>query len=124
MKNIDYIIVGDGYAAFFLAHQLILHEKSFVLFSADQKGASQVSAGIVNPLVLKKFTTFWLAAEQIEFLTKTIAQIETYTGQNYLIQEKIHRIFHDEGEKDLWTLKTVTDELEPFLNPTFETLET
>ncbi|MGA9211840.1 NAD(P)/FAD-dependent oxidoreductase [Kaistella sp.] len=122
MKNIDYIIVGDGYAAFFFAHQLILQKKSFVLFSANQKSASQVSAGIVNPLVLKKFTTFWMAAEQIEFLTKTMAEIESYTGKNYLIQERIHRIFHDENERQLWLMKSETDELKPFLNPDFESL--
>ena len=124
MKNVDYIIVGDGYAAFFFAHQLIMNKKSFVLFSENKKGASQVSAGIVNPLVLKKFTTFWLAAEQIEFLTKTIAEIESYTGENYLIKEKIHRIFHDEAEKNLWSLKSETDELQPFLNSDFESLDT
>ncbi|AZI34308.1 NAD(P)/FAD-dependent oxidoreductase [Kaistella carnis] len=123
MKNVDYIIVGDGYAAYFFAHQLILHQKSFVLFSANKKSASRVSAGIVNPLVLKKFTTFWLAAEQIEFLTKTIAEIESYTGKNYLINERIHRIFHDENEKTLWCGKTETEELKGFLNPAFETLE-
>lgn len=124
MKNVDYIIVGDGYAAYFFAHQLILHQKSFVLFSANKKSASRVSAGIVNPLVLKKFTTFWLAAEQIEFLTKTLAEIQSYTGKDYLINERIHRIFHDENEKALWSGKTETDELKSFLNPTFETLET
>ena len=124
MKNVDYIIVGDGYAAYFFAHQLILHQKSFVLFSANKKSASRVSAGIVNPLVLKKFTTFWLAAEQIEFLTKTLGEIESYTGKNYLINERIHRIFHDENEKTLWSGKTETDELKSFLNPAFETLET
>ena len=83
-KNVDYIIVGDGYAALFFAHQLIKNQKKFVLFSSGEKGASQVSAGIVNPLVLKKFTTFWLAEEQIKFLTKTLTEIETYTGENYL----------------------------------------
>ena len=124
MRNVDYIIVGDGYAAFFFAHQLILHQKSFVLFSGQRKGASQVSAGIVNPVVLKKFTTFWLAAEQIEFLIKTMAEIESYTGDNYLIQENIHRIFHDEKERELWSMKTETDELKPFLDPKFETVET
>ncbi len=124
MKNVDYIIVGDGYAAFFFAHQLILNHKSFVLFSANQTSASEVSAGIVNPLVLKKFTTFWLAAEQIESLVTTMSEIEAYTGQNYLIHENIHRIFHDQSEKDLWTAKTETEELKPFLNPEFETLDT
>lgn len=124
MRNVDYIIVGDGYAAFFFAHQLILHQKSFVLFSGQKKGASQVSAGIVNPVVLKKFTTFWLAAEQIEFLIKTMTEIERYTGDNYLIQENIHRIFHDEKERELWCMKTKTDELKPFLDPQFESVET
>ena len=123
MKNVDHIIVGDGYAGIFFAHQLIKANKTFVLFSGPDKGASQVSAGVVNPLVLKKFTTFWLAEEQINFLHQTLEEIEKYTGKNYLIEEKIHRIFHDEGEKKLWLSKTETEELAPFLNPDFEYLE-
>ena len=71
MRNVDYIIVGGGYAGFFFAHQLIMNNKSFVIFSEGRKSASQVSAGIINPVVLKKFTTFWLAEEQIDFLKKT-----------------------------------------------------
>lgn len=124
MKNVDYIIVGGGYAGIFFAHQLITHNKSFVLFSGDQLGASKVSAGVINPVVLKKFTTFWLAEEQIDFLKKTMSKIEAYTGKNYLINENIHRIFHDKNEKELWLSKTETDELRPFLNPDFENLET
>mgnify|MGYP003615829603 CR=1 FL=1 len=61
MKKVDYIIVGDGYAALFFAHQLIKNNKSFYLFSEGKKGASFVSAGIINHAVLKRFITFWLA---------------------------------------------------------------
>ncbi|OWK73683.1 FAD-dependent oxidoreductase [Flavobacteriaceae bacterium JJC] len=124
MKNVDYIIVGDGYAALFFAHQLIQNRKSFAIFSESRKSASQVSAGIINPLVLKKFTTFWLAKEQIDFLHETLNEIEKYTCTNYLIEENIRRIFHDEQEKSLWLSKCETEELKPFLNPDFETLET
>lgn len=124
MKNVDYIIVGDGYAGYFFAHQLILNEKSFVLYSGLKKGASKVSAGVVNPLVLKKFTTFWLADEQIEFLNQTLGEIEKYTGKNYLINEPIHRILHDEIEQKLWLGKVETDELSSFLDPKFVQLET
>lgn len=123
MKNVDYIIVGDGYAGCFLAHQLLLHQKSFVLFAGQKKGASKVSAGVVNPLVLKKFTTFWLAEEQIDFLHQTLSEIEKYTGKNYLIEEPIHRILHDEIEQKLWLGKVETDELSPFLDPIFKKLE-
>lgn len=123
MKHIDYIIVGDGYAGLFLAHQLIKHNKSFVLFSEGRKSASQVSAGIINPVVLKKFTTFWKAQEQIDFLKDTLAEIESYTGKNYLISSPIHRIFHDENEQKLWLKKSGNEELSAFLDQKFDHLE-
>lgn len=106
MKNVDYIIVGDGYAALFFAHQLIKNNKSFYLFSEGKKSASFVSAGIINPAVLKRFTTFWLAQEQIDLLKKTLSEIEGYTHKNYLIEKPILRVFHDEKEKELWLKKS------------------
>lgn len=119
MRNVDYIIVGDGYAALFFAHQLLLNNKSFVIFSEGKKSASQISAGIINPVVLKKFTTFWLAQEQIDFLKKSLKEIESYTGHNYLVESPIHRIFHDENEQKLWRKKSDNDELRNFLDENF-----
>ncbi|WP_126653673.1 NAD(P)/FAD-dependent oxidoreductase [Chryseobacterium aureum] len=123
MKNVEYIIVGDGYAGLFLAHQLIKNNKSFVIFSEGRKSASQVSAGIINPVVLKKFTTFWKAQEQINFLKESLKEIESYTGENYLIEAPIHRIFHDENEQNLWLKKSGNEELSAFLDKKFERLE-
>lgn len=123
MKNVDYIIVGDGYAGLFFAHQLIRNNKTFVLFSEGEKSASQVSAGIINPVVLKKFTTFWKAQEQIDFLKSTLKEIENYTGENYLIDAPIHRIFHDENEQSLWLKKSGNDDLLYFLDKNFDHLK-
>lgn len=123
MKNIDYCIVGGGYAGLFFAHQLIKHNKSFILFCKDDKSASQVSAGMINPAVLKKFTTFWLAQEQIDFLRQTLNEIEQYTHHYYLIDEHVHRIFHDEAERELWLKKSHNEDLAPFLNPQFKKFE-
>ena len=120
MKHTDYIIVGNGYAAYFFAHQLLLNNKSFVLFSDETKSASRVSAGMINPVVLKKFTTFWLAQEQINFLKSTLSEIEKYTHRNYLINDSVHRIFHDENEKNLWLKKSDDPQLSPFLNKNFK----
>lgn len=122
MRNVDYIIVGDGYAGLFLAHQLIKNNKSFMIFSEGKKSASQVSAGIINPVVLKKFTTFWKAQEQIDFLKSSLKEIESYTGENYLINASIHRIFHDENEQKLWLKKSGNEELKNFLGENFESL--
>ncbi|UTX48120.1 FAD-binding oxidoreductase [Chryseobacterium sp. MA9] len=122
MRNVDYIIVGDGYAGLFLAHQLIMNNKSFVIFSEGRKSASQISAGIINPVVLKKFTTFWKAQEQIDFLKESLKEIESYTGENYLINAPIHRIFHDENEQNLWLKKSGNEELLAFLDKNFDHL--
>jgi len=122
MENVDYIIVGDGYAGLFFAHQLIKNNKSFVLYSEGKKSASQVSAGIINPVVLKKFTTFWKAQEQIDFLKNSLKEIEAYTGENYLIEAPIHRIFHDENEQNLWLKKSGNEDLINFLDKNFDRL--
>ncbi|MHA6696181.1 NAD(P)/FAD-dependent oxidoreductase [Chryseobacterium sp. A301] len=123
MKEIEYLIVGDGYGALFFAHQLLKHEKSFLLFSEGKKSASHISAGIVNPVVLKKFTTFDRAMEQIEALHQTLEEMETYTGVNYFVDEPISRIFHDQKERELWERKALDPLLAPFLSLDFSTLD-
>lgn len=123
MEYVDYIIVGDGYAALFFAHQLIKNQKSFRIFSDGNKSASQVSAGMINPVVLKKFTTFWKAHEQIDYLKNSLREIQAYTGKNYLIDAPIHRIFHDENEQQLWLRKAETEELSHFLDKDFKFLD-
>ena len=119
MKTVDYIIVGDGYAAMFFAHQLIKNQKSFLLFSEGKKSASLVSAGVINPLVLKRFSVFWLAQEQLNSLKIALTEIQKYTGENYLIEKPIVRIFHDEAENQLWLKKTDNANLKPFLSKNF-----
>lgn len=92
------------------------------MFSSSEKGASQVSAGVINPVVLKKFTTFWKAKEQIDFLHHTLNEIKCYTNENYGINSAIHRVFHDENEKNLWLKKSQNFELKDFLDEEFRSL--
>lgn len=117
MQKIDYIIVGNGYAGMFFAHQLIMAGKSFIMFGSSSPGASHVSAGVVNPVVLKKFTNFWLAQEQIDSLQKTLSEMESYTGKKFFIDEPVRRVFHDTSEQALWQKKMATEVLSPFLSP-------
>lgn len=122
MTELDYIIVGGGFGGLFFAHQLIKHGHSFKIFSADAPSASQVSAGVINPVVLKKFTTFWKAQEQISNLHSVLAALENYLGKNYWINEPVKRVFHDEAEKELWLKKAQKEELQPFLDLNFSTI--
>ena len=117
MKNIDYIIVGDGYAGIFFAHQLIKSGKSFKLFSEGKKAASHISAGVCNPVILKRYNKIWNDEAQMQFLPKVFSEIEVYLGKNYLVDERVVRVFHDEGEQQLWLKKAGQEKFSDYLDP-------
>ena len=122
MDQVDYIIVGGGFAGFFLAHQLQKENLSFVIFNGKQISGSHISAGVCNPVILKRFSTFWKSKEQMEFLESIFSEIESYTGKNYIINEPVARIFHDEAEKKQWLKNSNKEDLERFLDKEFITL--
>jgi len=119
MEQVDYIIVGAGYAGVFFAHQLIKEKKSFKIFYDENISASQISAGVCNPVILKRFNTFWKSHEQINYLDIIFKEIEIYTSKNYLIDENVVRIFHNDSEKVQWTKNSHKEDLKSYLNPDF-----
>ena len=58
MKIVEYIIVGGGFAGMFMAHQLVKNKKRFVVFSDGKRMPLRYQREWLNPVVLKKFTTF------------------------------------------------------------------
>lgn len=119
MTQVDYIIVGGGFAGFFLAHQLQKNNKSFVIFNGDQISGSHISAGVCNPVILKRFSTFWKSKEQMDYLSTVFSEIESYTHKNYILNEPVARIFHDEAEKKQWLKNSSKEDLESFLDTDF-----
>jgi len=124
MKKLDYIIVGDGFAAVFFAHQLIKQGKSFKIFSeGNENSSSKVSAGVCNPLILKRFTKIWKDEEQMDYLQVIFSEIEKYLGKNYLIWENVVRIFHDESERELWLKKSKQEEFARYMSSDIKSLK-
>ena len=122
MVHIDYIIVGGGFAGFFLAHQLQKNNLSFIIYNGDQISGSHISAGVCNPVILKRFSTFWKSKEQMEYLETIFSEIQCYTRNNYIIHEPVARIFHDEAERKQWRRNAQKEDLNPFLNTDFISL--
>jgi len=124
MNFVEYLIVGDGYAGTFFAHQLIKNKKKFKLFSEGKKSASHISAGVCNPVVLKRFNKIWKAEEELDYLHQIFQEMEEYLGKNYLISSPVVRVFHDEEEKKSWLKKSEQPELKPYLNQNILHLKT
>lgn len=107
----DYIIVGFGLAGMAIAHELEKRKKSFVIFDEGKENASKVAAGIINPLILKRFTKAWKAdlfiskAERVYRELQNSFDLEIF--QPTLIYRKIKSVreqndwFHASDKKEL-----------------------
>ena len=111
----DVIVVGLGLAGTLLTHELIRSGKSVIVFDDPaQPKASDVAAGIVNPVVFKRLTKSWMLDEAFPVLEKTYRQLEKLAGTPLYFPRKIYRIL---GKDDLafWKEKTGSGNLEQFM---------
>lgn len=107
MKNIDYIIVGQGIAGTVLAHTLIKGgAKIVVINDFKTQNASKVAAGLYNPVVFKRLVKSWMADELIPYMDNFYAEMEQLLGGKFYYKKEIVKIFVNENEKELWMKKS------------------
>lgn len=80
----------------------------------DLPKASNVAAGIVNPVVFKRLTKSWMFDEAFPVMEKTYQQLEELVGTQLYSPLKICRIL---GKDDLafWKKKIISNNLEQFI---------
>lgn len=103
--KVDYLLVGYGIANICFAKQCLAHKKSFIIYDDRKITASNVAAGVVNPVVLKRFTPVWNAIEQMELLKKTFQDFADLLGETYFHDLPVYRIFSNEKEIETWEKK-------------------
>jgi len=103
--EVDYIIVGQGFAGSFFAAELLLNHKTFAIIDADKNKASSIAAGVYNPVILKRFTPIWEADEQIDFFIEKMKVLEEFFQTKFLIEEPILRIIDNPMERKTWVRK-------------------
>ena len=83
--KVDYIIVGQGLAGTLLAHELYRQKKTFLVYDdPKQPKASEVAAGLINPVVFRRMTKSWMLDDAFPILESTYRQLED------LLQEKLY----------------------------------
>ena len=115
-KSVDIIIVGSGIAGCTLAWQWVLKGKSVVVITDVEKGSSAVAAGVYNPTILKRFTSVWKSAQQLEVLNSLYPQVEKTVGVSLLHPINILRRFHDDKEIKTWFKKSHKEDLKDFMS--------
>lgn len=112
---VDYLVVGYGLAGMCFS-QVALEKGKTALIVDDKKiNSSRIAAGLINPVVLKRFTAVWKAEEQIDLLTQFYQRIEKLTGNQYLFDRSILRKLASVEEQNNWFSSADKTSLSRFL---------
>lgn len=103
--RVDYLLIGYGIANVCFAKHCLQSNKSFIIYDDQKITASNVAAGVVNPVVLKRFNPVWNAAEQMTYLKKTFKEFGEILNNQYFYSLPLYRIFANTQEFETWQKK-------------------
>lgn len=112
----DVIIIGRGIAGVVLSETLLAMGKRVLVFDVEKpNAASPVAAGVVNPVVLRRITLSWRAAELLAVAEPFYTELERGSGSAFWHPMPLLKLFHNEREASEWTAKMRDTEVGPFL---------
>jgi len=118
MKQVDYIIIGNGLAGIAFCEQLRKHHKDFVVFDNQSQQSSSVAAGLYNPVVLKRFTKVWNAKCQLELAIPKYNKLEELLQIKLDHKIPVYRKFTSVEEQNDWFAASDKPDLRDFLSTT------
>lgn len=85
-----------------LAFEMLKNNIEFRIITSPQKSrASEVAAGMINPLVFKRLTKSWLVDELLPVAKETFQGLEHLLGEQFYYEKKILKPLSAQ-EKELW----------------------
>lgn len=119
MKNVDYLVVGLGIAGLSFCERLRQNGHSFATVDAGVSGATSVAGGVVNPVVLKRFTPAWNAQEFLPEAQAFYSDLCDHLSHSFMVTMPIWRIFDSVEEQNTWMVASQKEKLSPFLSSTW-----
>ena len=113
---LDYIVVGLGLSGLAVSEELIKRNKNFVVFEDNSQNSSYVAGGLFNPVILKRFTPAWNAAEQLKLALPFYEELERKLQVKLIHKWSIYRRFHSPEEQNNWFAASDNPQIEPFLD--------
>ncbi|TRO67122.1 NAD(P)/FAD-dependent oxidoreductase [Christiangramia sabulilitoris] len=114
---LDHILVGLGLSGLAVAEELEKRGRDYVVFEDNSQSSSYVAGGIFNPVILKRFTAAWNAAEQMKTALPFYEHLEKKLGVHFVHKWNIYRRFHSVEEQNDWFVATDKPGVAPFLDP-------
>lgn len=116
MEDKDFILVGQGLAGTLLAHFLKTAGKRILVI--DQPGgnaASQVAAGIINPVTGRRFVKSWMIETLLPFAKETYQMLENQLDIHVYHEKNILRALANPKEENDWLARATEPAYTPYL---------
>jgi len=116
MKPFDYLVVGSGLAGTTLIWHLLQHDKKILwLCDASKPAASQVAAGIYNPLTGKKLVKTWMADHIFPYAETFYRQAEAASNEDFWHSVNILRPFRSIEEQNTYMAQAAEPSLANYI---------
>ena len=101
MTDCDYLVVGHGIAGATLAYVLRERGHHVLVYDPGQpNSASNVAAGLMNPVAGKRFALTWRGTELLPFAAAFYRELEQRYGQQFFTETPIFKIFSSLEEQN------------------------
>jgi glycine/D-amino acid oxidase-like deaminating enzyme len=101
MSSFDYLIIGHGIAGAAMAYELRRRGHAvLVLDSYQPDSASNVAAGLMNPVAGQRFALTWRADELLTAATAFYRELEEHFGQPFFHEVPILKLFASVAEQN------------------------
>jgi len=114
---LDFIVVGMGIAGWSFIRLLQENGHSFIVFDKGKENSTLASAGLFNPVILKRFTLAWKAVEWLPYALESYRQFEKENpGEQFIYYLPIYRKLHSIREQNDWLSTAGRPGFERYMN--------
>lgn len=111
----DYIIVGHGIAGALLGYFLEQEGARCLYFDSPQQvGATQVAAGIINPITGRRFVKSWRVATLLPMAQQLYRQLEEELGISFYHEQALIRTLFNRGDENTWQARMLDEAYTPY----------
>lgn len=118
IKPLDYIVVGLGIAGISVCEELQSRRLTYKVFNTYSNSATTVAGGILNPTILKWFTTppniALLYPKALDFYARLESKLK---GDKFYSKKPVYRIFTSFQEQNNWLVASDKQKTSAYFNP-------
>lgn len=112
----DILLIGQGLAGSLLAHFLEQAGHSvFVIGHQNERSASSVAAGLINPITGRRFVKSWQVDRLIPFARETYRTLERQLGIPIFHERNILRALGSPQEENDWLARSADPAFEAYI---------